>query len=119
MPLLNEVEHCDMSSPRSQFSLIASFVFMFLPQVPDAEASLPEVSADFSVPDVSAGGSVPDISGSLPEVSGDISAPDVSASLPDSGDMSAPDLSASLPGVSGGADAEVAMPSVDVPGESL
>lgn len=88
---------------------------MFSPQIPDASASLPEASADVSVPDVSVEGSMPDVSASLPEGSGDVSAPDVSVSLPDSGDVSLPDASGSLPGVSG--DAKASMPSVDVSGE--
>lgn len=81
-----------------------------MPEVPEVDASLPEVSGDAVLPDVS--GSVPDVSAevSVPDVSADASAPDVSGSLPGvSGDVSVPDVSASVEG---------AVSSVDISGKT-
>ena len=86
---------------------------LFLAQVPDVDATVPDVSGDASVPNVSVPDvSVPDVSGSMPEVSGDVSVPDVGVSVPEvSGDVTMPSVDVDAPSTS------VDVPSVDLEGK--
>lgn len=80
-----------------------------LPQVPDVDASLPEVSGDASAPDASFSADAPsvDVSGKMPDapsISGDLPSGEVSGKMPDapsiSGDLPSGEISATAPDVS-------------------
>lgn len=71
-----------------------------LPQVPDADVAVPDVSGDVSVPEASVDVSVPDVDAKLPEVSGELSAPDVSVpSISGDASAAAPSIDAKIPSV--------------------
>lgn len=65
------------------------------PQIPDVDDSMPEISMDVFLPDVSGDVSSPCVDGSLSKVSKDVSVPDVS------GEVCTPCVDASLPKVWG------------------